>query len=45
MTLQDELQKINVTLPIIGTIGGIGLAAGLIIIFLLRRKKTISFKV
>jgi len=35
----------QITLPVIGTVGGLGLAAGVLIFFLVRRKKTISFKV
>ena len=45
MGILDTLNGINVTLPVLGTVGGVGIAAGLIMIFLLRRKKTISFKV
>jgi len=41
----ESLKDFKLTVPVIGTIGAAGIAAGLIIIFLLRRKKTISFKV
>ena len=40
-----SLSEFKLTLPIIGTLGAGGIIAGLVIIFLLRRKKTISFKV
>jgi len=45
MTLHESLRDIKLTLPIVGTVGAVGIGAALLIIFLLRRKKTISFKV
>jgi len=40
-----NLNDFKLSLPLLGTVGGAGIIAGLVIIFLLRRKKTISFKV
>ena len=40
-----SLSEFKLTLPVLGTIGIAGIVAGIAIIFLLRRKKTISFKV
>jgi len=45
MGILDSFKEVNLNLPIIGTIGGLGLIAGIAIIFLLKRKKTVSFKV
>jgi len=45
MGLHGQLSDFKVNLPILGVVSGVGIVAILGVIFLLRRKKTISFKV
>jgi len=41
----EQLKDFKVNLPILGVVSGVGIVAILGVIFLLRRKKMISFKV
>jgi len=40
-----QLKDFSINLPLLGVVSGVGIVAILGVIFLLRRKKTISFKV
>jgi len=41
----EQLKDFQVNLPVLGVVSGVGILAILGVVFLLRRKKTISFKV
>jgi len=45
MGLHGVLSDFKVNLPVLGVVSGVGIVAILGLVFLLRRKKTISFKV